>query len=167
MAKLRENEEAKAYEKLMKPPSVIGPSAKWHSAAAPPDPTVSAAKEEGDETTFADVNRQLALVFNVLLSVVACSAALWMVASRWSTPKRLALSMGGSIVVAVAEVVVYSGYIRRVREAKERSKSKPETKEIVETWVIEKQDPPADQPSLPVPRKEEQANSLRKRGTAK
>ena len=145
----------------------MGPSAKWHTAAAPPHQTSGAAKDDGDETTFADVNRQLALVFNVILSVVACSAALWMVANRWSTPNRLALSMGGSILVAVAEVVVYSGYIRRVGEAKEKSKRQPETKEIIETWVIEKRDRPLDQPSIPVSTVEQKDARLRKRGKAK
>lgn len=89
-----------------------------------------------DEVTYADVNRQMALIFNILVSIVACSVALWLVASRWSTPSRLALSMGGSVLVAVAEAVVYAGYLRRVKEARESGKKQVEIKEIIKTWVI-------------------------------
>lgn len=86
--------------------------------------------------TYADVNRQMALIFNVLLSIVACAGALWMVARWWSTPARLALSFSGGILVGVAEIVVYSGYIRRLAEAKGEEKKVKEVKEILKTWVI-------------------------------
>lgn len=51
---------------------------------------------------------------------------------------RLALSMSGSLVVGVAEVVVYAGYLRRVGEAKEKEKERgmKEVKEIVGSWVV-------------------------------
>lgn len=49
---------------------------------------------------------------------------------------RLALSMSGSLLVGVAEVVVYAGYIRRVGEAKTQEKKVKEVKEIVNTWVV-------------------------------
>lgn len=49
---------------------------------------------------------------------------------------RLALSMGGSMVVGVAEVVVYAGYIRRIGEAKKEAGKLKEVKEIVNTWVL-------------------------------
>ena len=44
--------------------------------------------------------------------------------------------MSGSLLVGVAEVVVYSGYIRRLGEAKQKEGVVEEVKEIVETWVI-------------------------------
>lgn len=44
--------------------------------------------------------------------------------------------MGGSLGIAVAEVAVYSGYVRKVKEAKRLEKKKPEIKEIVKTWVL-------------------------------
>ena len=40
-------------------------------------------------------------------------------------------------LVAVAEVVIYAGYIRRLTEAKTKERSKIERKEISETFVIE------------------------------
>ncbi|EHK98619.1 hypothetical protein M7I_5560 [Glarea lozoyensis 74030] len=69
-------------------------------------------------------------------SIVACAGGLWVVARWWSTPARLALSMGGSLLVGVAEVVVYLGYVRRVGEAKGKAKGLKEVKEIVNTWVV-------------------------------
>jgi len=87
--------------------------------------------------TYADINRQMALIANVLISILACSVALWKVAWHWSVPQRLALSMTGSLVVAVAEVAIYAGYIGRLKEAKTKEKKKVERKEVGESWVIE------------------------------
>ena len=39
-------------------------------------------------------------------------------------------------MIGVAEVVVYTGYLRRVKEAKEKGKKEVEIKEIVKTWII-------------------------------
>ena len=76
------------------------------------------------------------MIANVLLSIVACAGAIWVAARWWSTPARLALSMSGSLLVGVAEVVVYGGYIKRVREAKGKEKGVQEIKEIIRTWVV-------------------------------
>jgi hypothetical protein len=97
---------------------------------------INTSDPEDDGLTFADVDRQMALILNVLLSIVACAAAIWVAARWWNTPARLALSMSGSILVGIAEVVVYSGYIRRVGEAKGKERSVKEVKEIVNTWVV-------------------------------
>ena len=92
---------------------------------------------EDDEMTYNDVSRQMALILNVLISIIACSVAIWMATWSWSVPKRLGLSMGGSGIVAIAEVAVYAGYIRKLSEAKDRERKKPEKKEIMDTWIIE------------------------------
>ena len=140
MARLRKEEEARAYERMINPPLPIETFAQRFPNSSNTQlfpQSVKSQAEEDEEITFADINRQMALIINVLLSIVACSVAIWMVASRWSTPLRLGLSMGGSGIVGIAEVVVYAGYIRRIQDAKARSKSKVEVKEIVNTWVIE------------------------------
>lgn len=59
-----------------------------------------------------------------------------MAAKWWDTPARLALSMSGSALVGVAEVVVYNGYLRRIGEAKGREGKVREVKEVVRTWVV-------------------------------
>lgn len=91
-----------------------------------------------DEVTYQDVDRQVALIINVLVSIIACAVALWIVARHWSVPQRMALSMGGSLTVAAAEVAIYMGYIRRIEEAKGKEVKMTEKKEVSETWVIEK-----------------------------
>ena len=122
MARLRKDDEARQYEQFS------------NSSNSYPSPSTS--KEEEDEVTYADVNRQLALIVNVLVSIIACSFTIWMAARHWSVPPRLALSLCGSGVVAAAEVAIYSGYIRRVKEAKDKEKNKVEQKEIIQSWVI-------------------------------
>ncbi|KAF2687776.1 hypothetical protein K458DRAFT_440578 [Lentithecium fluviatile CBS 122367] len=90
-----------------------------------------------DELSYEEVHRQVILIINVIVSIVACAVFVWVAARHWSVPKRLGLSMGSSGAVAIAEVVVYSGYVRKVEDAKRKEKKKPEIKEIVQSWVIE------------------------------
>jgi hypothetical protein len=139
MARLRREEEARSYERMINPLLPMETftqrfplSSAVHAFSSNHELTAS----EEDEVTYADVDRQMTLILNVLISIVACAGAIWVAAKWWSTPARLALSMGGSILVGVAEVVVYSGYITRVGEAKEKEKSVTEIKEVMKTWVV-------------------------------
>ncbi|KAF2711428.1 hypothetical protein K504DRAFT_465187, partial [Pleomassaria siparia CBS 279.74] len=144
MARLRREEEARAYERMINPPpptetfsqrfptsstSYASPLAYKNSTAADFD--------DDDELSYEEVHRQLILIINVLISIIACSVFIWVAARHWSPAKRLGLSMGGSGAIAIAEVVVYSGYVRRIKEAKATEKKKPEVKEIIESWVID------------------------------
>lgn len=139
MARLREEEERRAYERMINPLPTTGQFAQgfpttnsfnqhMYSEAMPP---------EVDEATFSDINRQMTLIINVLVTIIACSAGIWITAWHWPTPARLALSMVGSGVVAVAEVVIYFGYIKRLSDAKTKEAHKKESKQIVETWVFD------------------------------
>lgn len=139
MARLRREEEARAYERMINPPPSVETfsdrfpmtsDAKLFSSATQTDTS------EDDEITYADINRQVALIINILVSIVACSVAIWMASRHWSTPKRLGLSMGGAGLIGIGEVVVYAGYIRRLKEAREKGKKQVEIKEIIKTWVI-------------------------------
>lgn len=152
MARLKHEEEARAYERMINPPLPVETFEQRFPNASNTKLFAGnqAQYDQDDDITYADVNRQMALIINILVSIVACSIALWLVASRWSIPRRLALSMGGSILVAVAEAVVYAGYLRRVGEAREKGKKQVEIKEIIQTWVIgrdetsSQQDEPVD-----------------------
>lgn len=94
-------------------------------------------EDTGDDgVTYNDVHRQLMLILNVLLSVVGVAATLWTLARWWSTPARLFLAMGGSILVGVAEVVLYSGYIWHLGDAKKKDIRFKEVKEVVQTWTV-------------------------------
>ena len=137
MARLRREEEARSYERMINPPPPMETFAQRFpmSSAAHAFPSYQEPESE-DEVTYADINRQMAVIANVLLSIVACAGAIWIAARWWSTPARLALSMSGSLLVGVAEVVVYGGYIKRVSEAKGKEKGVQEIREVVRTWVI-------------------------------
>jgi TMEM199 family protein len=139
MAHLRREEELRAYERMTNP----APPQETFAQRFPTSSAANAfamnhqpAATEEDQVVYADIDRQIALILNVLVSIVACAGAIWVVARWWSTPVRLALSMSGSALVGVAEVVVYSGYIRRVGEAKGKERKMREVKEVVKTWVI-------------------------------
>ncbi|PQE07930.1 vacuolar ER assembly Vma12 protein [Rutstroemia sp. NJR-2017a WRK4] len=159
MAKLRREEEARAYERMMNPPPPMETFAQKY-------PTSSAAhafaanfaddkNTDEDEVTYADIDRQIAVIFNVIVSIVACAAGIWMAAAWWSTPTRLALSMSGSLLVGVAEVVVYAGYIRRVGEAKGKEKKLQEVKEVVRTWVVGPKETEEQESSVTIGKKED------------
>ncbi|KAL9030464.1 MAG: hypothetical protein Q9196_001408 [Gyalolechia fulgens] len=142
MARLRREEENRAYERMINPPLPMESFEQRfpNSSNARLFSGDQAQVDEDDEVTYADINRQMALIVNILVSIVACSIALWLVANRWSAPSRLAFSMGGSILVAVAETVIYAGYLRRVKEARAKGKNQVEIKEIIKTWVIGNED---------------------------
>ena len=156
MARLRRDEEARAYERMVNPPLRSETFAQRFPSSqhAHLFPTTEKDIGDDDEVTYADINRQMALIINILISIVACSAALWLAARHWSTPSRLGLSMGGSTMIAVAEVVVYAGYLKRVKEAKAKGKKQVEVKEIIKTWIIgsEKEGPSSDLSKSIVPK---------------
>lgn len=152
MARLRREEEARAYERMINPPIVAETFAQRfpesQTAKLFPTRTQSGTDENDDEITYSDLNRQMALILNILVSIVACSVAIWMASSHWSTPKRLGLSMGGSGLIGIGEVVVYAGYLRRLQQAKEKGKKHVEVKEILKTWVIGGESPVEEKSTL-------------------
>lgn len=140
MARLRREQEAREYQQMINPV----PPAESTSRNLPRSSAANAFKSTeayiadspDDEATYADINRQVTLIINVLISIVACSAALWMVSKWWSTPARLALSFGGSILVAVAEVAIYWGYIYKVKESIKTERKIVEKKTLVRSWTV-------------------------------
>ncbi|CAK4031721.1 related to ATP-dependent RNA helicase chl1 [Lecanosticta acicola] len=141
MQRLREEEERRQYERMINPP----PKPEAFSQRFPGAGSTFGSgidlghntADQVDEVTYADVNRQMILIINVLVSIICTSVAVWMAARRWSVPERLGLSFSSSTVVAVAEVAIYLGYIRRIKDAKVTERKSIETKEIVDTWVID------------------------------
>ncbi|KAH6643896.1 endoplasmic reticulum-based factor for assembly of V-ATPase-domain-containing protein [Boeremia exigua] len=139
MARLRAEEEARAYERMLNPP----PTRETFTQRFPnsrnrmPD-HFTIGVDEVDDVSYEEVHRQIILIINVLISIVCVAVFVWVAARHWSVGKRLGLSMGSSLAVAIAEVVVYSGYVRKVQEAKTAEKKKPEIKEIVASWVLDR-----------------------------
>ncbi|KAH7354543.1 endoplasmic reticulum-based factor for assembly of V-ATPase-domain-containing protein [Pyrenochaeta sp. MPI-SDFR-AT-0127] len=141
MARLRAQEEALSYERMLHPP----PTRETFTQRFPRAPeafslgsTPQYNPSEEEEVSYEEVHRQIILIINVLVSIVAVAVFIWVAARHWSVGKRLGLSMGGSGAIAIAEVAVYSGYVRKIKEAKRLEKKKPEIKEIVKSWIIDK-----------------------------
>lgn len=158
MSRLRREEEERSYHRMTNPPPPMETFAQHfplssaaHAFASSRQPIRTSNPDDDDEVTYSDVNRQVTLIFNVLVSIFACAGALWVVSKWWSTPARIALSMAGSLLVGIAEVVVYSGYIRRVSESKAREKGIKEVKEVVKTWVVSAGDESAGGDALEEP----------------
>ncbi|KAF1949285.1 hypothetical protein CC80DRAFT_497601 [Byssothecium circinans] len=172
MARLRAEEEARAYERMLNPsaaPTSYLPksetfSQRFQNASSPPAFSVGTqTATDEDELSYDEVHRQIILIINVLVSVVACAVFIWMAARHWSAPTRLGLSMGGSGAVAIAEVVVYSSYVRKVAEAKRKERRKPEIKEIVQSWVIDSSDKKAKEVSISSATDEKSEDAVRYR----
>ncbi|PHH83062.1 hypothetical protein CDD82_3720 [Ophiocordyceps australis] len=139
MARLRREDAARTYERMVKPPleARLPPAAQSFAAANRP---TSSTDLGDDDVTYAQVHRQLVLILNFIASIVGVGATLWIAARWWSLPARLLLTLGGSILVAVAEVIVYQGYIWRLSQAKSKQQSVQEVKKVVTTWVVAKAD---------------------------
>jgi hypothetical protein len=137
MARLRKEEEARSYEKMLHPVSETFNLRFPTASQGHLFPPTRQEESEDDEVTYADINRQMALIANVLISIIACSIAIWKAAWHWPVPSRLALAMTGSITVAVAEVAIYAGYLGRVADARKVERKKVEKKTIAKSWVIE------------------------------
>jgi hypothetical protein len=140
MARLRKEEEARSYERMLNPPPARETFTNRFPGARSrvPEHFSIGADDEVDELSYEEVHRQIILIINVLISVVCVAVFVWVAARHWSVGKRLGLSMSSALAVAVAEVVVYSGYVRKVQEAKQAEKKKPEIKEIVASWVLDR-----------------------------
>lgn len=140
MARLRAEEEAKSYERMLhSPPTRETFAQRFPSAPAAFSLGATAAPaSEDDELTYEEVHRQIILIINILISIVCVAVFVWVAARHWTVGKRLGMSMGGAFAIAVAEVAVYAGYVRKVKEAKRTERRKPEIKEIVRSWIIDK-----------------------------
>ena len=138
MARLRAEEEARSYERMLHPPPTRETfGQRFPNSRNRMPEQFSIGVDEVDDVSYEEVHRQIILIINVLISIVCVAVFVWIAARHWSVGKRLGLSMISSLVVAIAEVVVYSGYVRKVQEAKLAERKKPEIKEIVASWVLD------------------------------
>jgi len=159
MARLRREEEERAYERMTNPPSALETFAQrfpnhhqYKLAQSFAEANRPAKKDDlgDDEVTYDEVHRQLMLILNFLVSIFGVAATLWVLARWWSTPARVFLALGGSILVGIAEVGVYSGYIWHLGQAKKKEKQSAkafkEVKQVVQTWVVGTEKEEAEEP---------------------
>lgn len=132
MARLRRDEEARAYERMVNPPDAYDTS-KFAQVHRP----TYAADTGDDDVTFNDINRQVMLIFNFVLTMAGVAYALWMLARWWPTPSRLFLAMGGSIATGIVEYGLYAGYVWHLSDAARREKNETkEVRQVVNTWAV-------------------------------
>ncbi|KAF7552534.1 hypothetical protein G7Z17_g4252 [Cylindrodendrum hubeiense] len=168
MARLRHDEEARVYERMMNPQAGSQgfhdrfPSAA-HLFAEANKPTN---KEDigDDEVSVSQAHREVTLILNFLVSIAGVAGTLWVTARWWNTPARLFLTLGGSILVAIAEVVVYNGYMWRMGEAKKKQNKVEEVKEVLESWVVGPGDDEKDEKTVLLKEKDDESqDTVRKR----
>lgn len=150
MQRLRVEEEQRQYERMINPPAQPETFGQRFPVATSSFGAIgSSTADEVDEVTYADVNRQMVLIINVLVSIICTSVAVWMAARRWNVPQRMGLAFFSSTLVAVAEVAIYMGYIRRIQESKATERKQIEKKEILDTWVIDAKSSSSSQSAIP------------------
>lgn len=124
MFRLRAAEEQKTYTALLAQQARDERRALYGHA----DPS-----DEGTEDNISP-----SLVLNILLSVVMCAVATFQITKWWAGGNdgvRVLMSLGTGIVVGVAEVGVYAGYLRKVGEAKAKERKLRERKEVVGEYL--------------------------------
>lgn len=84
-----------------------------------------------------EINNQLTTIFNVLVSIGAVGWAFWYWCSNWPLGGRTLMSLFAAGLAGVAEVVVYTGYLRRVEESKKRSRKQAESKRVIKEYVFQ------------------------------
>lgn len=168
MARLRRDEEEREYERMINPSSHEAHGRDQQAFAAVNQPHTADDTGDDDGITYNDVHRQLLLLINFLVSIVGVAATLWIAARWWSLPARLFLTMGGAVVVAIAEVAVYSIYVWRLGDAKHKQEEVKETREVAETWTVgeAKVEDEAEDDAVLIEAKES-ATSVRKRVAVK
>lgn len=99
--------------------------------------------DDDSQLTPAQMNKQIkeqvTTIFNILVSVVSVVFAIWYwsgSSSRFPVGIRILLCLFFGILVLVAEVVVYNGYLQKLNEAKVKERSKREKKRVVKTIKI-------------------------------
>ncbi|EFX05226.1 hypothetical protein CMQ_3295 [Grosmannia clavigera kw1407] len=134
MARLRHDEEARAYERMVNPPEYHAANEAFARVNRP----VYSADAGDDEVTLNDVHRQVMLILNFVLTMGGVAYTLWVLARWWPTPSRLFLSMGGSVLVGLAEYGLYAGYVWHLSEAKSKDEKEKEmeTKQVLRTWLV-------------------------------
>lgn len=146
MARLRAEQESRDYEKMLTPATAPSGGRNPYTRFAAPKTAAAwdlgvADVKAGDEDpgAMAEIDAQISLIVNVVVSIVACGGAFFLLLryTAWSDGIRVLASMFGALVVGLAEVVLYASFVRKVGEGKRIEKDVREVRSIQDTWVIE------------------------------
>lgn len=86
-----------------------------------------------------ETKTHITTMFNIFISVASVVYAIWYwTDSSWGIRDsyRVLLCLLFGILILVAEVVVYMGYLRRIEEAKVRERSKKEVKKVIRSFTV-------------------------------
>lgn len=87
-----------------------------------------------------EVRSHITTIFNIFISVVSVVYAVWYWTSssvRMKDSYRVLLCLFAGILILVAEVVVYLGYLNKIEDARVRERSKKEVKKVIQTIKLE------------------------------
>lgn len=90
-----------------------------------------------------ELKNQLTTIVNILISVASVAYAVWYwTGSSWGLQDsyRVLVSLFFGLLVLVAEVVVYLGYLNKVEDARIREQKKKEVKKVIRTVDLRKKD---------------------------
>ena len=77
------------------------------------------------------------LVVNILVSIICVGGASFYMTRWWNNDGvRVLVSLLVAVVVGVAEVTVYAGYLRKVRESKQKERKIREKKVVMSTEEV-------------------------------
>lgn len=97
---------------------------------------VSTKEQASAAQTIKETKSHLTTIFNVLISVASVVYAIWYwTDTSWklSNAYRVLLCLFFGILVLVAEVVVYMGYLNKIEDARVKERNKKEVKKVVKT----------------------------------
>ncbi|KAK6463695.1 endoplasmic reticulum-based factor for assembly of V-ATPase-domain-containing protein [Scheffersomyces coipomensis] len=83
-----------------------------------------------------ELKSQITTIFNIFISVASVVYAIWYwTKSSWNLPDsyRILLCIFFGLLILVAEVVVYMGYLNKIEEAKLKERRKKEIKTLVKS----------------------------------
>ncbi|KAG7660718.1 VPH2 [[Candida] subhashii] len=130
MQKLRLQAQEEEYNKLINPTSEY--STLYDNSKIDPSSDLTPAQ------FHKEVKNQITTIVNILISVASVAYAVWYwTGSSWGLQDsyRVLMSLFFGILVLVAEVVVYLGYLNKVEDARIRERNKKEVKNVVRTVV--------------------------------
>lgn len=125
MERLRREQKEKEYKKL------VSPKQQFETLYDNSNEEIITPSQMNKE-----LKSNLTTIVNILISVGSVVYAIWYwTESSWGLPNsyRVLLCLFFGILVLVAEVVVYMGYINKIEDARTKEQNKKEVKKVIKT----------------------------------
>ncbi|KAK6339505.1 hypothetical protein TWF718_008913 [Orbilia javanica] len=93
-------------------------------------------KGDSPHSIAKEISDQISVILNVLFSAIFSGLAIWYATANLTTykrrePLRIGASITVAVIVAVAEVVLFNSYLRKMDDAKTKARLKPEVKSVI------------------------------------